>query len=60
MLFAAERDATMRAVLAFAPGAAAWEGTRKEPAYFIFVTLALICLALRIALHAVPQFVEIS
>ena len=34
--------------------------TRNEPAYFIFVTLALICLALRVALHAVPQFVEIS
>ena len=30
------------------------------PAYFIFVTLALICLALRIVLHALPQFVEIS
>ena len=34
--------------------------TRNEPAYFIFVTLALICLALRVVLHAVPQFVEIS
>ena len=34
--------------------------TRNEPAYFIFVTLALICLALRVALHAIPQFVEIS
>ena len=33
---------------------------RSEPAYFIFVALALICLALRVALHAVPQFVEIS
>ena len=32
--------------------------TRSEPAYFIFVALSLICLALRIALHAVPQFVE--
>jgi hypothetical protein len=34
--------------------------TRNEPASFIFVTLALICLALRIALHALPQLVEIS
>ncbi len=34
--------------------------TRSEPAYFIFVALSLICLALRIALHAFPQFVEIS
>ena len=34
--------------------------TRNEPAYFIFVTLSLICLALRIVLQAVPQFVEIS
>ena len=34
--------------------------TRNEPAYVIFVTLALICLALRVALHAFPQFVEIS
>ncbi len=34
--------------------------TRNEPAYFIFVALALMCLALRIVLHAVPQFVEIS
>ena len=34
--------------------------TRNEPAHFIFVTLALICLALRVALHAVPQFLEIS
>ena len=34
--------------------------TRNEPAYFIFVALSLICLALRVALHAVPQFVEIS
>jgi hypothetical protein len=34
--------------------------TRNEPAYFIFVTLALICLALRIALHAFPPFIEIS
>ena len=34
--------------------------TRNEPAYFIFVMLSLICLGLRVALHAVPQFVEIS
>ena len=34
--------------------------TRSEPAYFIFVALALICLALRLVLHALPQFVEIS
>ena len=34
--------------------------TRNEPAYFIFVALSLICLALRVALHAFPQFVEIS
>jgi hypothetical protein len=29
--------------------------TRNEPAYFIFVALAPICLALRIALHAFPS-----
>ena len=34
--------------------------TRNEPAYFIFVMLALVCLGLRVALHAFPQFVEIS
>ena len=34
--------------------------TRNEPAYFIFVTLAMICLALRVVLHACPQFVDIS
>lgn len=34
--------------------------TRNEPAYFIFVMLSLICLGLRVALHAFPQFVEIS
>jgi hypothetical protein len=34
--------------------------TRNEPAYFIFVTLSLICLGLRVALHAFPRFVEIS
>jgi Ca-activated chloride channel family protein len=34
--------------------------TRHEPAYVIFVALSLICLALRVALHAIPQLVEIS
>ena len=34
--------------------------TRNEPAYFIFVCLALVCLAARLVLHAFPQFVEIS
>mgnify|MGYP003347453149 CR=1 FL=1 len=34
--------------------------TRNEPAYFIFVILALICLSLRVAVHALPHFVEIS
>ena len=34
--------------------------TRNEPAYVVFVTLALICLGLRVALHAVPRFVEIT
>jgi hypothetical protein len=29
--------------------------TRNEPAYFIFVVLSLICLALRVALHAFPS-----
>ena len=33
---------------------------KNEPAYFYFVMLALACLALRILLHAFPQFVEIS
>jgi hypothetical protein len=33
---------------------------KNEPAYFIFVLLSLACLALRLMLHAVPQFVEIS
>jgi hypothetical protein len=33
---------------------------RNEPAYFIFVLLAAGCLALRLLLHAVPHFVEIS
>jgi len=34
--------------------------TGNEPAYFIFVTLSLIRLALRIALPTFPAFVEIS
>jgi Mg-chelatase subunit ChlD len=34
--------------------------SRNQPAYFIFVFLSLVCLALRLILHAVPQFVEIS
>ena len=34
--------------------------TRNEPACFIFVTISLICLALRMVLRAFPQFVEIS
>ena len=34
--------------------------TRNDPAYFIFVLLSLACLALRLGLHAFPQFVEIS
>ena len=33
---------------------------KNEPAYFIFVLLALGCLALRLLLHAVPHFVEVS
>ena len=33
---------------------------KDEPAYFIFVLLALGCLALRLLLHAVPHFVEVS
>jgi hypothetical protein len=33
---------------------------KNEPAYFIFVLLALGCLALRLILHAIPHFVEIS
>jgi Mg-chelatase subunit ChlD len=33
---------------------------KNEPAYFIFVLLALGCLALRLLLHAIPHFVEIS
>jgi Ca-activated chloride channel family protein len=34
--------------------------TRNEPAYFVFVALALVCLALRLVLAAFPHFVEIS
>ena len=34
--------------------------TRNQPAHFLFVLLSLACLALRLGLHAFPQFVEIS
>ncbi|MSO19176.1 MAG: VWA domain-containing protein [Acidobacteria bacterium] len=34
--------------------------TENQPAYFIFVLLALGCLALRLLLHAIPQFVDLS
>jgi Ca-activated chloride channel family protein len=34
--------------------------TRNQPAYFVFVYLSLACLALRLMLHAFPQFVEIT
>jgi hypothetical protein len=34
--------------------------TRSQPAYFVFVLLSLACLAVRVGLHAFPQFVEIS
>ena len=34
--------------------------TRNQPAYFIFVLIAIACLGLRLALHDVPQFVETS
>jgi hypothetical protein len=33
---------------------------KDEPAYYFFVIAALACLALRMLLNAVPQFVEIS
>jgi len=33
---------------------------KNEPAYFVFVLLALGCLALPLFLHAFPPFVEIS
>ena len=34
--------------------------TRQQPAYFIFVLLAFVCLALRMLLNGIPHFVEIS
>lgn len=34
--------------------------TTNRPAYFIFVLLSLACLAMRLALHSLPHFVEIS
>jgi hypothetical protein len=33
---------------------------RNEPAYFVFVLLALGCLALRLIMHGIPHFVELS
>lgn len=33
---------------------------RQQPAYFIFVLLALACLALRMILNGIPHFVELS
>jgi Ca-activated chloride channel family protein len=32
----------------------------NQPAYFVFVLLAAACLALRLILHAIPHFVELS
>jgi von Willebrand factor type A domain len=34
--------------------------TREQPAYFIFVLLAFLCLAVRMILHGIPHFVELS
>jgi Ca-activated chloride channel family protein len=34
--------------------------TRQEPAYFVFVLLAFAALALRMILHGIPHFVELS
>ena len=34
--------------------------TRHQPAYFIFVLLSFVCLAVRLALNGIPHFVEIS
>jgi Ca-activated chloride channel homolog len=34
--------------------------TRQQPAYFIFVLLAFVALALRMILHSIPHFVDIS
>jgi Ca-activated chloride channel homolog len=34
--------------------------TRQQPAYFIFVLLAFLCLLLRMILNGIPHFVEIS
>ena len=33
---------------------------RNQPAYFVFVLLALGCLALRMVIHTFPQFIEVS
>lgn len=34
--------------------------SENQPAYAIFVGLALACLALRLLLHAIPHFVDLS
>jgi Ca-activated chloride channel family protein len=34
--------------------------TREQPAYFIFALLAFVALALRMILHGIPHFVELS
>ncbi len=34
--------------------------TRQQPAYFVFVLLAFVCLGLRMLLNGIPHFVEIS
>jgi Ca-activated chloride channel homolog len=34
--------------------------TREQPAYFVFVLLAFVCLALRMILNGIPHFVELS
>ena len=33
---------------------------RQQPAYFIFVLLAFVALALRLILNGIPHFVELS
>ena len=34
--------------------------TRQQPAYFVFVLLAFAALVLRMILHGIPHFVELS
>lgn len=34
--------------------------SENQPAYFVFVGLGLVCLALRLLLHAIPFFVDLS